>query len=697
LRSLCRSFLILLLALVAAGCGVHRVPARTSAATFAAPVSLEAHTFAVEPISLVEVEAQNPPPATGVFVAAPPSTAVANPIDPARRIDFTTAGADRTLMTATRPRCTTGTGTSVLAASSTAAQINTAISGCDAFHAVELAAGTFTLSTGLVFNNKNNVTLRGAGPDQTILNFTGAGSLYYPCLFCVGGAQGDAWSGAPNTATWDSGYGVGVTQIVVTRLTGSHVPATGEQIFTDQCNDGLSGASGNPSCGTGTASKGPDLAVCDQPQGLCSGDSPTDAGRQRRGNVQGHLITNVSGTGPYTIDITPGIYMPNISAARSPGAFWYNSAPIVGVGIEDLSARNTGVSTSSGGTFMFIHTHNSWIKHVRSLNTNNKHVKFHEGTHNTVRDTYFYGSPCASEAYGVDTYAGSDNLVENGIFIHISNPMMTEDCQGCVFAYNYSNEDCYDNATWQQGGGFYHHSVGNAFNLAEGNNAIGTTADDVHGSSNLGISFRNYYNGKDPGRSTSAQTNPVILNANSRYYSMVGNVLGTVGYHTTYQYDVTLAVNSGTCWHSIYSLGWGGNCAADAGYSAPDTLVKDSLMRWGDWDTVTSTCDNCANDQTGIRWDADKVPSGISPYGNPLPPTHGLPPSMYLSAKPSFFGADPWPGIGPDVSCTPGTNPCITNTGGHANKPPAQRCYEETMVDDPLFTAGTVKTFNCLY
>jgi hypothetical protein len=50
-----------------------------------------------------------------------------------------------------------------------------------------------------------------------------------------------------------------------------------------------------------------------------------------------------------------------------------------------------------------------------------------------------------------------------------------------------------------------------------------------------------------------------------------------------------------------------------------------------------------------------------------------LPPSFYLSAKPSWWGTLPWPGIGPDVSGG------VPESGGHAYNNPAKDCYEHTM------------------
>src|SRR5438552_16512549 len=53
----------------------------------------------------------------------------------------------------------------------TAGQINKAIASCRADRVVFLEAGTYLLSSGISFGNKSRVTLRGAGPDRTILKF----------------------------------------------------------------------------------------------------------------------------------------------------------------------------------------------------------------------------------------------------------------------------------------------------------------------------------------------------------------------------------------------------------------------------------------------------------------------------------------------------------------------------------------------
>src|SRR5438094_390638 len=82
---------------------------------------------------------------------------------PTRAVSWqNSAGVAGGIPSATWTRCTTGTGTSILPSTSTAAQINTAIAGCDANHYVELGPGTFTISATIQIT-KPNVVLRGSG------------------------------------------------------------------------------------------------------------------------------------------------------------------------------------------------------------------------------------------------------------------------------------------------------------------------------------------------------------------------------------------------------------------------------------------------------------------------------------------------------------------------------------------------------
>src|SRR6185436_13957021 len=104
-----------------------------------------------------------------------------------RTIDWSRAGVSGGIPSRTNICTTLGPGAS-------AAAINSAIAACTD-GVVRLSAGTYTLSSGLTFRGASNVTLRGAGPDQTIVRFTGADSCGgLQADVCVRGTS-DIWSG----------------------------------------------------------------------------------------------------------------------------------------------------------------------------------------------------------------------------------------------------------------------------------------------------------------------------------------------------------------------------------------------------------------------------------------------------------------------------------------------------------------------
>jgi len=118
-----------------------------------------------------------------------------------------------------------------------------------------------------------------------------------------------------------------------------------------------------------------------------------------------------------------------------------------------------------------------------------------------------------------------------------------------------------------------------------------------------------------------------------------------------------------------------------------DSLVALTSMRWGNYDVVNDA----------VRFVNADVPSGISLFANPVPASQTLPPSFYLTARPSAWwgtpwGTPPWPPIGPDV--TGGTVTSGTSTlGGHAHKIPARLCYENTPIDG-TYGSNNVLLFN---
>jgi hypothetical protein len=560
-------------------------------------------------------------------------------LSPNRAIDWTTAGT--TIQNRTTV-CTT------LSAGASAAQINSAIASCPSGQVVYLNAGTYNLSSGIIFSNKSNVTLRGAGADQTNLVFSAGNSCNgQGADICI--MNGDLnWVGGPtNTANWTGGYSKGSTSLTLDNTSNL---AVGSVIILDQLNDATDPGTVN---------------VCET-AGTCSAEGPAGGERTNRAQQQMVTVTGVSGN---TVSISPGIYMPNWRTSQAPGAWWANTQAS-GDGIENLTV-NSAADTGSLSGIVFFNTNNCWIKGATVLNTNRNHVWLYQTIHATIRDSYFYGTlNAAAQSYGIESYVSSDNLIENNIFQHVVSPtVMNGSASGTTVGYNYSINDYYSlSAGWMMGQDWLH-AAGIDNVLYEGNEGAGLTSDTIHGSHHFVTAFRNQFTGWETGKT--AQTVPVNIYAHSRYYNVIGNVLGTSGYHNNY---VSADPNGTSPDTSIYDLGWGDSDGAPA-----DTLVQPTIMMWGNYDTVNAAA----------RFVGSEVPSGLSIYANPVPSSNTLPASLYHTSTPSWWtSGKAWPAIGPDVT---GGN--ISNLAGHAYTIPAQDCYTKTM-GGPADGSGNALTFN---
>ena len=618
-------------------------------------------------------------------------------LNPTRAINWSSAGAGS--IPARTTVCTTSACNTMTSAGTgaTVAQINAAIASAPAQSVVQLAAGSYHLAGELIFNNISNVTLRGAGANQTFLVFSsggngnGLGAVIY-----VANADTDYSGGPSNVATWTGNYTAGTTSISLGAVTSGNISnlKVGSLLILDQVDD---------------ASDPGNIFVCQTTgsDGTCSQEGGIGAGRPGRAQTQQVIVTSISGSGPWTIGITPGLYAPNWRSGQAPGAWWSNSPPAVGDGIENLSIDATAVSNESGSVIQFDNVANSWVKNIRSINSSgsnalHKHVWLYQSSHITVRDSYFYGSAGASESYGVDTsYSSSDNLIENNICQHVATCTIGEGETGSVFGYNFAIDNFYtangNSPDWQQGDA-YHHGAADNYRLWEGNEGTEFELDNIHGTSFMLTAFRNYYSGFDPagGGAKTTQTIPVQIFAYSRYVNLVGNVLGTPLIHSNYAAAPTSNTDCGSGAKgnvSIYVYGFSSEmgtrfaplstCPSGLGAAFTmfdDTLAGTTLMRWGNYDSVTAS----------NQFNASEVPSGVSPYGNAVPSSQNLPASFYLGSAPAFwataFGTPAWPAVGPDVS---GGN--ISGSGGHAGDNPAKTCFEN-LTPDPNY--GTTATIN---
>src|SRR5579859_6506686 len=148
-------------------------------------------------------------------------------IAPSRMINWSNAGVQSGIQDRTSICATLSAGASV-------SQINSAIAACPGGQVVFLNAGTYNLSSGIDFGGHSNVTLRGAGANQTFLVFSGSISCNgLQTDVCIKGDS--SWAGGPaNTASWSGGYTPGTTQIT---LSSTNNLSPGNMLVLDQNND----------------------------------------------------------------------------------------------------------------------------------------------------------------------------------------------------------------------------------------------------------------------------------------------------------------------------------------------------------------------------------------------------------------------------------------------------------------------------
>jgi hypothetical protein len=582
-------------------------------------------------------------------------------LSPNRSIDWSSVGIAGGIPVRTTTCATLNPG-------ATAAQISSALSSCPSGQVVKLNPGTYNVG-GIDFGGgKANVTLRGAGADQTFLVFSSSTSCNgLGADVCLQGADNN-WRGGPsNTANWTAGYARGTTVITLDSTANLSV---GETIILDQ-EDDLSDNGIIYICEQSASISPNQNPPCNDDAGGTGGDSGGQRGSgtpQVRGQQQIVTVTAINGS---QVSISPALYMPNWRASQRPGAWWGTTQASM-IGIENMSLDHSSSNDTYG--IALKNCNNCWVSGVRSVVSNRAHVKIQTSPRAVVRDSYFYGTlNAATTSYGIEAFASSDTLVENNIFQRVEGPLkINADCAGCVLGYNFSiNDDYSPSRSWlQQSTGL--HSLNDNL-LMEGNVGSGLYMDAFHGTHNFNTAFRNRWNGYEPnnGTPTTGHSNPVIIFPYSRYNNLIGNVLGSTARHTIYTF---LPGSSGNGDQAIYVLGTGTvNCCLSG-----DLKVSSTLYRWGNYDTVTGAA----------QWNASEVPSGLSQFANLLPTTQLLPATLYLSGRPGWFGTVPWPPIGPDVT---GGN--IANVGGHAYKIPAQVCYS-TVMGGPADGVGSVLTFD---
>ena len=477
------------------------------------------------------------------------------------------------------------------------ARIQSAIDSCPLGQVIVLSAGEFKIDKTLFL--RRGVVLRGHGPGRTLLKMP-----------------------------------VGIVKPVI--LLGVQWPK-----FTQSVDLSADGAKGSYSVTVGDASS---LAVGE----LVLIDSVTDprltewSKRSPRGSksrawftrpdrpvgqilevasVRGNRVTF---TTPLHIDFRTGFKAQLSRFSTTDGG------PVVRAvehaGIEDLHVYGGGDANIRVSLAAY-----SWVKNVESEYQSGESIAVEFAFRCVVRDSYMHHTQHPEPGgggYGLSiSLYSADNLVENNISWRFNKVMvMRASGGGNVIAYNYMDDGYISySPTWVEVGLNASHMTTPHYELFEGNESFNFDGDNTWGNSVYITIFRNHLTGLR--RSIGAPPLQDLLNRRAigvmeghRWYTFVGNVLGFEGMSpppgASFVYESSFPWNADP---SMWRLGYN----PENWFARADQRVLSTVIRDGNFDYVTNT----------VQWrDGRKA----------------IPDSLYLTAKPSFFGNNPWPWVDPD-------------------------------------------------
>jgi hypothetical protein len=344
-------------------------------------------------------------------------------------------------------------------------------------------------------------------------------------------------------------------------------------------------------------------------------------------------ISRITAVNGLTLSIDPPLYHA-YSAAQSPQVWELNQGiPMTTyAGVEDLYIERVSPTGFEGySNIKMVACAYCWVKNVESKLAQFRHVDIDRSFRCEIRDSYFndgmhHGT--GGFAYGVvAANRSTDNLIENNVFYHLRHSMVIkEGASGNVFGYNYSVAS-YQGENWLASD-MNAHGAHSHMNLFEGNIGAKIYADFTHGSSSYNTFLRNNSIRDSSALAITNALRAVDVEKLQYYYNFVGNVLGQPSQiWTAFEDNGSRTAGSG---QYVYTWGY----PSDGAGASTDTQSKATVLRHGNYDYQTQS----------TRWDAGIVDRNV-------------PNSWYLASKPAFFGALPWPSIGPDQNPVAGSIP----------------------------------------
>jgi len=498
------------------------------------------------------------------------------------------------------------------------AAIAAAIAACPLEQTVQLSAGTFLCNNHILLNKA--VTLRGAGPGQTFLVKTNGAkpNSYQPeeaePVVILGPSR---WPKLQTTSVYASGT-KGNSWVAVEDVIGF---APGQFVFLDR-DDYTAAAwcalpprNGAPTDVTIWAS---DTVVFDRHNPPDSHDDPFPDSLTwfSRSGRPVNEIKEIAAVDGHTVTFTTPLHADYPASLNSQLTRW--TVPhVTGAGLEDLTVQG-----GSNGNVKFEAAAFCWVKHVEQTAWLGEAVSFNGSFRCELRDSYLHDCVWpypGGGGYGIGLAGGaSEILIENNIVLGMNKVMVAKSAgAGSVVGYNYMDNAFIGNQLpWVEVGINGSHMVGSHHILFEGNQSCNYDSDDTHGSAFGMTIFRNHLIGRRRDYPNTQNARCAGLMFGSWWHAFLGNVLGEDGQMAGWLYDTWNPTNGvGSIWKFGY--------APSHWEQAADPKVLETVLRDGNFDYLTNE----------IRW--DRIPQP-------------LPDSLYLTAKPAFFGDLPWPWVKPE-------------------------------------------------
>ncbi|CAL78542.1 hypothetical protein; Pectin lyase-like (virulence factor-like) [Bradyrhizobium sp. ORS 278] len=340
--------------------------------------------------------------------------------------------------------------------------------------------------------------------------------------------------------------------------------------------------------------------------------------------------TTITFTSPLTISyrVSHQAQLTPYSTDQNSGGHAANNRDIhvAKVGVENLS-----IVGGADGALRFEAAAYSWARSIEVTQWLGEGVAIDNSFRVELRDSFIHAGSWpqpGGAGYAISLASGSSEvLIENNILVDVCKNMVFRSAgAGTVVGYNYADDSFdFDNPGWVEVGINASHMAGSHHVLFEGNLSHNADSDYTHGNAIYLTFFRNHLTGQRQRFVDRSGIRAVGLAYGSWWDSFVGNVLGRPGRMNGWTYDDP-SMRSGTArWGqggvgNVWMLGYDPErwtMAAD-----PKTLV--TVIRGGNFDYLTNQ----------VVWT-----DGLA--------EQALPASLYLSSKPGFFGARPWPWVDP--------------------------------------------------